>query len=182
MGILGRKPKIDRLVATIHDAVDPHARAEAFQALGESGDPRAFDELVNLLNEAWLVGPAAVALAAQNKKAAIRPLAQAMTLQEDRALEEALASLSRSFRQEVLDAVLPLLHGRVTLESGKTVISSLSAIRCLGMIGGADLVPHLEPFLSDPSITTSSAAAGALDKIGGAEAEAALRRAGLGRL
>lgn len=146
-------------------------KLRAIEALGEVGDERAVDQLVEALgdDDPGISRAASQAVLKRDPEYAAERLASALASPNRRVAETAAATLVRMGD----DGIDPLV-GQLTSQSPR---SRHLAAESLGMIGGVELAKVLTPLLeADPEAEVRVAAAEALARIGADTALPELRR------
>lgn len=180
LGRIGGRASVDALIASIESGnffrVFP-----AIDVLGRSGDPRAVLPLAGLLADPRYAHEAARALGRSGDRSAVAPLTGLLAHPSDAMVRVSAAALAELFDQHLerygvtsaLDHALRASSSknavrRLTQALGRASPAEQAAIcRVLGGLGGGDdsIIPALTRLLDAPA-PVSSAAAGALQKLG----------------
>ncbi|MGD0113704.1 MAG: HEAT repeat domain-containing protein [Armatimonadota bacterium] len=146
-------------------------KVRAIEALGQVGDERAIEELIEVLgdDDPHVAQAASEAVLARDMDLAVDRLAEALSSPNRRVAETAAATLVR-----VGDDSLEALVGQLgCLDAQARRLS----VECLGAVGTPNLVPLLLPLLeSDPDSGVRAAVAEAIARTGSKRAFAELRR------
>jgi HEAT repeat protein len=177
--IVMRNPgAIGPLIAALHEPRDS-IRMNAAKALGRIGNVRAVPELIDLLSrerDDYVRMAAAEALGVIGDARAVPALVERIGQEEgdltsQRSIAAACEALGRLRDRRAVPALRDALNGR-------SEIIRMSAVTSLGIIADPAAVPAVNAIMQrDGFPALRSAAALALGRIGGSDAEAALRRA-----
>jgi len=147
------------------------AKIRAVGALGQVGDERAIDELIEVLgdDDPHVAQAASEAVLMRDLDLAVDELADALSSPNRRIAETAAATLVR-VGEDSLEALVGQL-GCLDAQARRL------SVECLGAVGTSNLVPLLLPLLeSDPDPQVRTAVAEAIARTGSERASGELRR------
>jgi len=147
------------------------AKIKAIEALGQVGDERAIEELIEVLgdDDPHVAQAASEALLMRDLDYAVDKLADALSSPNRRVAETAAATLVR-VGEDSLEALVGQL-GCLDAQARRL------SVECLGAVGTSNLVPLLLPLLeSDPDPQVRVAVAEAIARAGSERAFGGLRR------
>jgi HEAT repeat protein len=143
------------LVEEARQRVDQGARAVAFRALSEIGDPRATREIRDTVAVSPVSGSTRASL---GDPRAVDALVSQLN-QGGSGLVTTIDALGRSGSPRAIPALV------ARLKDPRQEVRAAS-VEALGQLGDADVVPHVTPLLADTNLRVRVTAAGALLQLG----------------